>query len=104
MSDPEKNTNGKFEEKVETIAKSFERGLDNAVDKFEEKINSIDVEYIEQFLVKLGKCIVLFFTITIPTLARRIKRIFQSDTWKILAPILLLIMISVICVVIGSNL
>lgn len=101
---PIKKTPVDFEEKVEAAFDSFGKSVDTFADNLGKKIDSIDDDDIEQFFIKIGKGVAAFFTVTIPKIYRKIKKLCESDTWGTIAPFLFIILALIIIAAIATGL
>lgn len=104
----------KIRDKMRAILNSADKDINDFFSKAEEKINSFDEEKfnekvdnffvemgkcISTFFVKVWKCIAHFFVITVPKIIKALK----GDTWGIIVPFLLLILILIIAAVIATT-
>ncbi len=94
-------------ESVEKGIDKFASSIDNKIDKFsnkiDERITSFDEEQFEKrikdFLKKIGKGIVSFFTVIVPNIFLKTKKILESDSWGIMMLPLFAIIVMLIMVI-----
>ena len=76
-------------------------------DKLNEKVSNFDedrfTEELLKFFRKTGRNISKFFTSTIPNIYNKIITLFESDTWGIIVPFLILMGMLVIIVGIATG-